>query len=254
MIDTLKGLLDRTVSPQGFIPVMQEQHSELVTAARDRLKAAMKACDAAAAALAESESALERVQQLIAAADDADAVLQTAEANSAAFTQAWAESGARRDRPQTDTKLKAKADTASRKSIAARIAADGAKAGLPVAETALRDAQNALHSADETIRGAVTALLVAMIENRFNLAAKAAADFDDAAHEIQACAKSLAGRFRPFSSDSTAAGLLNRLQILAPQTPRQDTRQLIQRGDDLLERSREFVDLGTRLLTDADAV
>jgi len=245
-------VLAAVVPPTGFTADAVSPR-ELVESARDNLKASMQSRDAAAAVVSEAEAALERVQQLITAADDADAELKAAEDNSATFTQHWAESGARRDSPQTDPKLKAKADAASRKSISARIAADGAAAGLPAAEIALHDARNALHSADETISTAVTALLVAMIENQFNIAAKAAADFDDASHEIQACAKSLAGRFRPFSSDSAAAQILNRLQVLAPRQPRQDTKQLILRGDDLLDRSREFVELGTRLLKDADA-
>ena len=249
----IRTVLAAVVPPTGFTADAVSPR-ELVESARDNLKACMRNRDDVAHTLAEAQGAVERVQQIIRAADDASLDLQAAETASAAFTQSWAEAGAPPELPSTNVKLRAAADTASRKSISARIAADGAKAGLPAAEIALHDARNALHSCDETINTAVTALLVAMIENQFHAAAKAAADFDDASHDIQACAKALAGRFRPFSSDSTAAGLLNRLQVLAPQQPRQDTRQLIQRGDDLLERSREFVELGTRLLKDGDSI
>jgi len=251
----IETVLSKVVPPQGFtMQATPESFRAQVEAARDHLKSCMQNRDAAARALTEAQAAVDRVRSLISAADSADAELKTAEESSKAFTRRWAENGAPADSPATDPKLKSRADAAARAAVNARIAADGAEDGLTVANATLWSSKNALSTAEQNVGHAVAGVLASMIESQFAIAQQAAATLDEASHDIQACAKALAGRFRPFSSDSTAAGLLNRLQVLAPQQPRQDTRQLIQRGDDLLERSREFVELGTRLLKDGDSI
>ena len=224
-----------------------------VEAARDHLKACMQNRDAAAHALTEAQAAVDRVRSLISAADSADAELKTAEESSANFTRRWAENGADKNAPPTDPKLRAAADAASRKTIAARISADGAAAGLPAVQTALDDAQSALHRADESIGAACNAVMVAAMEEHFMLAAYLAAAFDEQAIEIQAFVKAISGNWYPFSDEGAAVQLLNRLQAAMPASPYRDTQHLRERGKELEARSREFVALGSALMVDADA-
>ncbi|MHB8423932.1 MAG: hypothetical protein ACYDB9_02080 [Gammaproteobacteria bacterium] len=259
MIDTIKSVLSRTVSSQGFIPTMQaganpESFQAQIEAARDRLRAAMMARDAAANTLAEAQAAVERVHDLISAADDAQQKLKDAEQASADFTKAWAESGAPVNFPSVDPKLAAQADAASRKAIAARIAAAGAEAGLQTANGALWEAKNALESAQEKVGYAVAKLLAALVEEHFARVQQAAAAIDATSHEIQSCCRAIAGHFYKFSADSLAAQLLSRLQAAMPAAPHPDISHLRNRGDELAERSGEFIKLGNRLLDDADAV
>jgi hypothetical protein len=229
-----------------------EAFAAQVEAARERLRQAFRDRDLAAAAVKEAEGAVARVRQLIEAADVAAAALKEAEAKSAAYTQAWAESGAATDKPQTDPALVAAASAAAVASTSAQIAAVGAAAGLPGAAAALRQAQNAHDSALQSVGQHVASLLAAMLEPHFAAAANAATEFETASTEILSTAKALAGSWYSFSSNSTAAALLNRLQGLLPPVP-PDTETLTHRSPDLSERSAAIVRLGHQLMESADA-
>jgi len=248
----LNTVLAMVTPPAGFIADNLALPDEQVAVARDRLRKIMQSRDAAAIVVTEAEAALERVQQLIHAADDAAANLQTAEENSADFTRQWAESGAPSNIPSVNAKLHAAVEAATKSANKARTAAQGAEAGRATVEVMLADAQNTLSNSEGAIRECVTALLSAMIEGHFMQAQKAAADFDEAAHEIQACARALAGNWRDFSSNSAATAILTRLQAAMPSAPVAST-NLLPKLPELSERSKEFVALGERLLKNANA-
>lgn len=260
MIEELKGLLSKTVPPRGFLPAMQpenfsdEAFQARTEAAREALRQAFLERDAAAAEVAEAEATIERIEGLIAEVDTAQQVLKEAEEASATFTKKWAEAGARPDKPRTDAGLVAKAAQAAREAEAARIAADGAQAGLSAAHGRLWDSQNRHDAAQSKVKEAVAAVLVAMLEPQFITVQQAAATLEEASAEIQSCARALSGGWYEFSSNSAASGLLNRLRAAMPAAPAADTSALIhQRSQELAARSAEFVRLATKLLTDADA-
>lgn len=241
-------------APGVFAPAAPQNSDDLVAAARDNLRRAMAGRDKAGQRVAVAEAAVSRVQQLIASADEAQAALEAAESESAAYTTAWVKAGAPADEPNVSQPLKLAVLNALQEAETARVASAGARDGLSSAESALSDARLGFDTAQSKVHEGVARVLAAMTERALINARQAGEQFQVAANEVQVMARVLAGRWYSFSNDGVAGMLLQRLRDCAPPAvPERAAALLAREGEALIEPGRPFIDLGHKLLNDADA-
>ena len=242
-------ILAATVPPQGI--AMQADNfetssavlNEPLTIAINTIRKAKRDRDIAAVAVVEAESAIKRIKKLITDADDADIALTIAKEVSANFTQRWVESGAPVNSPSADPKLAAKVDIASKKAIAARIAAVGCDAGMGAAWSTLATAKADLKTREWEIGQAVNKATAGLAETYFTAATKASAEFAAVIPEIEALASILD---RP-----TANLLLDRLDSITPRYTRRGNE--LDRAEELKPRAHEWRELKARLQRSSDA-
>ena len=135
-----------------------------IDAARSQLAAAKVERDRRKAALAEATEHLERVQRVLDDAAAADTALEAAEAAAASAAQEWATNNAV---GEPDSKAFDAAQQARTVAHRMRLKAQGAEAALPALDRAATEAQSAVQVAEEKIRGAAVAVLVAQAETHF---------------------------------------------------------------------------------------
>ncbi len=254
----ISEILEKVVPPAGILAAQAQATTESFAAhvemERQNLRDAFRKRDVAQVEVAECTATIERIEDLITQADMADAALRTAEKSSADFTRAWAEAGAVPGKPRVNPALAERAHVAHRAAIDAAVAGDGAKAGLPAAKSSLYEAQNRLEAANDSIRQLVGRVLRAKLAPAFEMARQAAATFTEAADEIQACARALAGNWHPYSANAIAFELLSELRASMPPAPPSDTSGLIHKSSpELMEHSKKYASLAGRLLSNADA-
>lgn len=255
MINTI---LSKVVPDAGILAAQAQDTPEALAAhvelERERLRDEHKERDAAQAEVTEREAVIERIEALIAQADIAESELKDAEDASAAFTKAWAQAGADPTKPRTDPALIEKAHAAHKAAISARIASDGAEAGLPAARQNLHAAQNRLDTANDSIRQAVSSVLIAEAEPDFVAIAQYMEACKPHANNLMALVKALAGSWHAHSNDAAAAEVLNRLVGVMPAPVSQDRKALIHKAPpEITEAAAMIGERAKKLMEDSDA-
>lgn len=232
-------------------PSGTEDHCRaLLDVAYSRLREAHADRDRAAGLLREAEGRTQRARDLIEDAASATTASESAEASAKAAAQSWALAGSP-DNQRPDQTLLDRATQAYQAAIDARVIADGARVALPQLQQAEEAARNALSSADMDLQAAVRGVLLARAEVHFAALAHATREFDEAAREVQALAKALAGRFHSFSSTDAASRLLDRIRGSLPEPPAHDTKELILHGAGL--DADQWISMGKNLLAGEEA-
>lgn len=152
--------------------------------ARDELHAAIEGKRAAEAELQAKTQAIQRLRQVVQAADAAEWAAGQAEAAATAGATAWAEAGAA-DGDIGHQSLIDQAIASRRQASVARIRAAGALKALPAAEAAVEGARRDCDQAAEKIRAAVGGVLAALVQPAFAKAAQARRHYLEAINQIR---------------------------------------------------------------------
>lgn len=151
---------------------------------RARLRELLTSREPAQRVLEEAIAARERTRQLIADADQAEAVADDLEQAVSSATRAWAEAGAAPGVPAVDQALLDRRATARRAAEEARFKAQGATAALPRLASAERDARLALSSTDQAIRAAAADVLISEHAPQVRALLEAARSYREALGEL----------------------------------------------------------------------
>lgn len=153
--------------------------------ARQRLRDAMLARDAAQSELDKARAIVARVQGVIDAANEASDLAEDARIAAADAAQRWAADGADPDATHEREQRAAAAREAKDVADKALDLAEGARQGLLKVQEVERNAQNALEHAEAAILSAVSMTLVDAIEPHLKEMERAARAFNSAHVEVR---------------------------------------------------------------------
>jgi hypothetical protein len=221
-----------------------------VDSARQRLREAIAACGPAERVLMETSAAVQRVETLVDAAEEAADEAASAEAAVADATRRWAEAGAGTDVASVDQALLDKMERARRASNEAHFKAQGAKAGLPAIRAAEDQARAALSDARLRKRTAIVDVMLAIAEPALLELEEQARKCVPAVARIQALRIIMHGKWgsahswHHFSNPAAGPRIERRLQAAGFRVPTEEA---------LRELSYEWARFGERLAADPDA-
>jgi hypothetical protein len=244
MIRAALALLSAAVPSVAETPHPSDEPPE--SGARERLRKALAEVTRAEGALADARAHLQRVEETINAADEADAALERAEAAATQAARDWATSGANGAQSSPAYDQAARARNAA---YTARLQADGAKAALREIETRERDALTDLENALTAARSAAIGVANALVEPQIAELERARASY----HESLASLAALIaiqnpkwGHIHPWYGLRTDASnaLAARVRALAVEVPQEAA---------LREASQSWADFAERLLKNPEA-
>jgi hypothetical protein len=210
------------------------------TSAVDALAAAKAERIGRVAALNEATAHIQRVEQVLAAAVEAEKQLESAEALASAASKAWAAGGAV---GEPSNEAFAAASEARTRAHRLRLMADGAQAALRGLEQTAADAQAAVAVADERIRIAAVGVLVSEAEPHFENLEELMPKVSAALLALRGLRSMTSSKFNGFGSSSASAQIVARLAahgFTAPSAAVADD-EVDQASKEWLDRARELV-------------